>query len=98
LNGTDELVGAVFQFTLPNAQNESGGLTAQRQSAKQSNQLAPQRSIHLIGVGDQRRRRLRLPWDKSSRFGQIDAIHTNNARSLPCSRRRDGARLKAMLS
>ena len=30
-------------------------------------------------------------WDKSSRFGQIDAIHTNNARSLPCSRRRDSA-------
>ena len=37
-------------------------------------------------------------WDKSSRLGQIRVIHTNNARSLPCSRRRDGARRKAILS
>src|SRR5262245_51108927 len=37
-------------------------------------------------------------WDKSSRFGQTRVIHTNNARSLPSSRRRDGARRKAMLS
>ena len=37
-------------------------------------------------------------WDTSSRVGQIRIIHTNSARSLPCSRRRGGARLKAMLS
>jgi hypothetical protein len=37
-------------------------------------------------------------WDKSSRLGQIRVIHTNNARSLLCSRRRGGARVKAMLS
>ena len=36
--------------------------------------------------------------DKSSRLGQIRVIHTNNARSLPCSRRRGGARRKAILS
>ena len=43
------------------------------------------------------RRRGFTTWDKSSRFGQIHVIHTNNARSLPRSRRRGGARLKAML-
>src|SRR5262249_19428512 len=37
-------------------------------------------------------------WDESSRFGQIHVIQTNNARSLPCSRRRSGARRKATLS
>jgi hypothetical protein len=37
-------------------------------------------------------------WDKSSRSGQIHVIQTSNARSLPCSRRRGGAPLKAMLS
>ena len=36
--------------------------------------------------------------DKSSRLGQIRVSHINNARSLPCNRRRGGARLKAMLS
>jgi len=36
--------------------------------------------------------------DMSSRPGQIRVIHTNNARSLPYSRSRGGARLTAMLS
>jgi hypothetical protein len=36
--------------------------------------------------------------DKSNRLGQIRVIHTNNARSQPRSRRRGGARRKAMLS
>src|SRR5262245_26286948 len=37
-------------------------------------------------------------WAKSSRFGQFRVIHTNKGRSLPRSRKRGGARLKAMLS
>jgi hypothetical protein len=32
------------------------------------------------------------------RFGQTHVIHTNNARSLPCSRSPRGTRLKAILS
>ena len=36
--------------------------------------------------------------DMSSRPGQIRVIHTNNARSLPYSPSRGGARLTAMLS
>jgi hypothetical protein len=36
--------------------------------------------------------------DMSSGPGQIRVIHTNNARSLPYSRSRSGARLNAMLS
>ena len=42
----------------------------------------------------QDRLRLHHLGQNESRFGQIDD-YTNNARSLPCSRRRDGARLKA---
>ena len=37
-------------------------------------------------------------WEISSSPGQMRVIHTNNARSLPYSRRRGGACLNAMLS
>ena len=37
-------------------------------------------------------------WMVPSRLGQYRVTHTSNTRSLPCSRARGGARLKAMLS
>ena len=40
----------------------------------------------------------RTTWAAPSRLGQSRVIHTSSARSLPPSRRRGGARLKAILS